>query len=75
MATNLQLRCRELEGLLAAAAAEGVYAGDRDIFERHLKSVAVLRRSSELLLYKLDDMCVESTKAHQGLLLFLQVHT
>lgn len=72
LATNLQLRCRELEGLLSVAKVEGVYESD-NIIAAHKKVAGHLRRCSELLLYKLDDMSAEVDDANQGLLLFLQV--
>lgn len=71
IATNLQLRCRELEGLLAVASSEELF--ELDCLRKHVENVSTVRRSSELLLYKLDDMSAEVDRAHRGLLLFLQV--
>lgn len=71
IATNLQLRCRELEGLMAVASADGIYW--KDGHSKHAGAVSALRRSSELLLYKLDDLSSETDKAHDRLKLFLQV--
>lgn len=72
-ATNLQLRSRELEALFSVAKSETIYKDmSPDLVSKHARMISALKRSSECLLYKLDDMSNEVDLAHSGLMLFLQ---